>query len=304
MTSSFFQSKAEAKKKRNEEKELRMQEAIGKRSPGHKPYAQTVDVDDDPRFAGTKGDRATKHIPLASIIAKDQVRTEFDESALQELVDSLNANGQQQAALVYWSDGDQKYVIIAGERRFRAAKRADSIETLLCRVHPNEPTPEELLELSFIENAVRKNLKPLEEALVYKRFQEEFGYTTTKIAERTGKNQSTISRALSLLKLPKPIQEQLRAGKLPTSVAREIAKVKDEAEQLKMAAEYRAGKLTTAKAQERTNKKKRGGPKSSSQTKRWTVDGVNISVSIPRGVTMADVAAALMKKHNDILSDG
>ena len=302
MTSSFFSKKA----KDTSEVDTRRAAAVGVRSEGHVPTVSVVDAEEDIRFSGTSHDRSAKHIPFTSIIAKKQVRTEFDEDSLKELAESIKNHKQQSPSLVYWSESDNKYVIVAGERRFRAAQMVEGLQTLLCRVHPHEPSPEELLELSFVENAQRKNLSPIEEALAYKKFQTEFGYSTTKIAERTGKNQSTISRALSLLKLPEDIQGLIGVGdgKIPTSVAREMAKLKDESQQRKMADDYLSGNLTTAKAQEQTSKKKPSASKSAKSNKRWTVDGIPINVPVPKGKTMADVGAALIKKGQEILNDG
>jgi len=258
----------------------------------------------DAKYEGTAKDMNARVISIDRIMAKVQVRTEFSQEAIEEMATSLKTVGQSQPILVYWSEPDDRYVIISGERRYRGAKLA-GLNSLHCRVHPNVPSEEELGELSYIENAVRRDLTPMEEARALKRLQDLKGMTTVELAARTGKNQSTISRLLSLLKLPQSIQGAVEAGKIPTSVAREIVRKKSEPEQLDMAKRYLAGELTTTTAQAETNSKakgKKGGAAKSS--KRWKVDGVTISVKYGRGVTLADVAKALKEKASELENDG
>ena len=179
-------------------------------------------------------DVLVKRIQLSLIIAKEQVRTSFDEGELNELAHSLKTLGQKQPILVYWSEEDERYVIIAGERRFRAAEIA-KLDALDCKIHPSEPSEAELVELQFVENAVRTDLNAIEEALSYKRLQDLNGMSANQLAKRIGKSQSTVSRTLGLLKLPENIQKHVASGKIPTSIAREIVTLKNEDEQQKMA---------------------------------------------------------------------
>ena len=142
-----------------------------------------------------------------------QPRKRFQQEALQELADSIKANGILQPLIVSPSGGGF-YQIIAGERRWRAAKLAGLIKL---PVVSREVGEQEAFELALLENIQRVDLTPLEEALSYKRLAEEFNLSHEEIAERTGKKRATISNALRLLKLPNDVlnmidSEQLSAG--------------------------------------------------------------------------------------------
>ena len=167
-----------------------MEANFGVRPIGHQPASFASGAVDEPRFAGTKRDVNAKLIAVGRIMAKEQVRKNFDAEELGELAHSLKTLGQKTPILVYWSDEDAMYVIIAGERRYRAAQMA-GLSELACQIHPHRPDDAELVELQFVENAIRSDLNPLEEAQSYKRLQELKGYSTTQLAERIGKNQST-----------------------------------------------------------------------------------------------------------------
>ena len=142
-----------------------------------------------------------------------QPRKRFQQEALQELADSIKANGILQPLIVSPSGGGF-YQIIAGERRWRAAKLA-GLNKL--PVVSREVGEQEAFELALLENIQRVDLTPLEEAMSYKRLAEEFNLSHEEIAERTGKKRATISNALRLLKLPNDVlnmidSEQLSAG--------------------------------------------------------------------------------------------
>lgn len=279
---------------------------FGVRPVGHQPASFSSGATDEPRFSGTKRDVNAKVISVGRIIAKEQVRKDFNEQELAELAHSLKTLGQKTPILVYWSDEDAKYVIIAGERRFRAAQMA-GLSELSCQIHPHRPDDAELVELQFVENAIRSHLNAIEEAQSYKRLQELKGYSTTQLAERIGKNQSTISRSLSLLKLPEAIQEHVGKGRIPVSVAREICKLDSEAKQREMAEEYLAGELTTGQAQAQASKiggRGKGGGDAAKQSKKWTQNGISITVAYGRSVTLADIADALEERVRLLRSDG
>lgn len=278
---------------------------FGVRPAGHQLASFDGGASADIRFAGTKRDMNAKLIAVDRIIAKDQVRKNFDQAELEELAHSLRTLGQKTPVLVYWSVEDERYVIIAGERRWRAAQMAGLAE-LACQVHPHKPDEAELVELQFVENAIRSDLNPIEEAESYKRLQELKGYSANQLAERIGKNQTTISRALRLLSLPENIRSNVASGKIPVSVAREIVKVDNEAEQIAMAERYLVGELTTGQAQAETvkNPTKGKGRESAKASKKWTQSGITITVSHGRGVTLADIADVLEERARFLRTDG
>jgi ParB family transcriptional regulator, chromosome partitioning protein len=277
---------------------------FGVRPEGHR-VASFASVDDDPKYVGVSRDLQAKRIALSSLMAKEQIRTSFDEDDLAELAHSLKTVGQKTPILVYWSAADGKYVIIAGERRFRAAQQA-GLEELACQVHSWEPDEAELVELQFVENAVRTDLNAIETALSYKRLQDLKGYSLSQLSERIGKNASTISRSLSLLKLPADIQQEVAKGAVPPSVALTIAREEDEGRQRELFAQALAGNLTRDAAQAQTAKGPGATPQgaSSKSTKKWTQSGVTITVSYGRGVTLSDIASVLEERAKLLKSDG
>src|SRR6266508_5844764 len=140
-----------------------------------------------------------------------QPRTLFDDSALEELAASIREHGIIQPLIVS-ERGADRYELVAGERRWRAAQRA-GLERVPVIVR--ETTPQELLELALIENVQRADLNPLEEAQAYQSLVTEFGLSDSKIAQRVGKNsRETIANTRRLLKLPRQAQEAVLKNRI------------------------------------------------------------------------------------------
>lgn len=156
-----------------------------------------------------------------------QPRKRFQVEALDELADSIKAQGILQPLIVTQLSGG-RYQIIAGERRWRAARLAGlKAVPVVCR----EAGEQEAFELALLENIQRVDLTPLEEALSYHRLVEEFSLSHEQIAERTGKRRSTISNALRLLRLPPEVIELLDLGTLSAGHGRALLGL-NEAEQM------------------------------------------------------------------------
>jgi ParB family chromosome partitioning protein len=166
-------------------------------------------------------------IPVQQILANpNQPRLEMKEESLRELAASIEEKGLLQPILVRRKEG--VYEIIAGERRFRAAKMAGlkEVPTII-----REASDQEALELAMIENLQREDLNPLEIANVYRRFVEEFGYTHDELAKKTGIERSSVTNYIRLLKLPAWIQDLLAAGKLTQGHGRTLITLESEQEQ-------------------------------------------------------------------------
>ncbi|MFN8005554.1 MAG: ParB/RepB/Spo0J family partition protein [Terriglobia bacterium] len=164
-----------------------------------------------------------------------QPRQVFEEAKLEELSQSIRLHGFVQPLIVRKQGA--RFQIIAGERRWRAAQR---LGLLRIPVLVREISNEKLLEVSLIENIQRENLNPIEEARAYSRLAHEFGLTQEEVAERTGKERSTVANFLRLLKLPKEIQEMLQEGTLSMGHARALLGIDSHAEQRKMADKVKA----------------------------------------------------------------
>lgn len=161
---------------------------------------------------------------------RDQPRKKFDEDALVELSESLKQFGVLQPLLVQEREG--YYEIIAGERRWRAAKMAGIKEV---PVIVKKLTEQEILEISLIENIQREDLNPIEEALTYKRLLTEFNLKQDELAERVSKSRTAVTNALRLLKLNEKVQQMIIDEMLTTGHARAILGIEDPEKQYSIA---------------------------------------------------------------------
>lgn len=161
---------------------------------------------------------------------REQPRKYFDEDALQELADSIKQYGLLQPILV--QDRDDYYEIIAGERRWRAAKLAGLKEVpVIIRKYSKQ----EIVEISLIENIQREDLNPIEEALAYKRLLTEFGLKQDEVAERVSKSRTAVTNSMRLLKLSNEVQQMIIDDMLSTGHARALISIEDEELQLQLA---------------------------------------------------------------------
>jgi ParB family chromosome partitioning protein len=177
-----------------------------------------------------------------------QPRTRMDEGALYELAESIKVQGIMQPILVrrlHSGPNDGKYEIIAGERRFRAAKLAglDSVPVLVRDV-PDEA----VAAMALIENIQREDLNPLEEAMGLQRLVKEFGHTHEMAAQAVGRSRSAASNLLRLLNLAEPVQTMLMAGDLDMGHARALLAL-DRASQITTASQIAAKKMSVREAE-------------------------------------------------------
>lgn len=160
----------------------------------------------------------------------EQPRTRFAEENLEELTQSIRANGVVQPIVV--RKKDNKYQIIAGERRWRASQRA-GLQKIPAVV--KEVSDDKLLELALIENIQRHDLNPIEEAKAYKNLVESIGLTQETIAERVGKNRTVITTALRLLKLPEDVQRLIEEQKISAGHGKALLMTDDSDAQKRLA---------------------------------------------------------------------
>jgi ParB family transcriptional regulator, chromosome partitioning protein len=157
----------------------------------------------------------------------EQPRVDFHDAAIAELAQSIREAGVLQPLVVVPEGG--RYKIIIGERRWRAAQKAGLKKIpVLVRHIPHE----QQLEISLIENLQREDLNPIEVAKAYQRLIDEFGYLQADLAEKVGKDRTSVTNALRLLKLPAEIQTDLREGRLSMGHARALLAVEETSGQL------------------------------------------------------------------------
>ena len=170
---------------------------------------------------------------------RDQPRKEFDEDALLELADSIKQFGVLQPLLV--QKKKDYYEIIAGERRWRAAKLAGLKEVpVLIKSY----TDQEIVEISLIENIQRENLNPIEEAMAFKRLLEEFHLKQDEVAERVSKSRTAVTNSMRLLKLSDKVKQMIIDDMISTGHARALLPIEDEEQQYLLATKIFDEKLS------------------------------------------------------------
>ena len=184
---------------------------------------------------------------------ENQPRHVFDDERLKELVLSIKSNGVIQPIVVRRSG--VRFQIVAGERRWRAAKQA-GLQRVPCII--KEIADENVLEVSLIENLQREELNPIEEANAYKRLVEKLKLTQEEIARRIGKDRTSVANAIRLLKLPSRVQEMLEAGQLSMGHARALLAVESPKHQISLAETVIARALSVREVEGLVQKGKTG----------------------------------------------
>jgi ParB family chromosome partitioning protein len=190
---------------------------MAKRALGKGIGALIGETDDARRPAA-----ATVEVPISSLGPNpSQPRHQFPAASLAELADSIRKRGVLQPVLVE-AAGEGRYVIVAGERRVRAAKLAglDRVPVIV-----RSFSPEERLEIALIENLQREDLTPIEEAKAFRQLMEASGQTQEQVAAKVGKDRTTVTNSLRLLKLPGKMQDAVERGELSAGHARALLAV-------------------------------------------------------------------------------
>lgn len=198
-------------------------------------------------------------VPVAAIVPnREQPRRHFDDDALAALADSIRHHGLLQP-LVVRRDG-AGYELIAGERRWRAAKRAGLTEVAV--VFREADDDADRLQLALIENVQREALAPLEEAEAYRQLVEVYGLTQDEVARRVGKSRPAVANALRLLGLPDPVKEQLARGELSPGHARAVLQLDGAEAQVAFAREITLQQLPKREAERlaAARRSRRDGP--------------------------------------------
>ena len=212
-----------------EEEEHKIRESARKKG--------TSDPGNTAQEDGTAGEQMVKVALIET--NQSQARKKFDQEQMEELAESIKLHGVLQPLLVQKKDG--LYEIIAGERRWRAAKLAGLKEV---PVVIRQYTPQESMEVALIENLQREDLNPIEEAKAYQKLIQEFGLKQEEIAAKVAKNRTTITNAMRLLKLDEGIQNMVIENVISSGHARALLGLEDPEMQLKAAKMIMEDKLS------------------------------------------------------------
>lgn len=247
------------------------------------------------KLDGVKALREARLIALDRIEPDpEQPRKQFDHEKILDLAKSLEKYGQLQPIRVTWREDRGKYMIISGERRWRAARFTTRITELQCvvvdRLNEGQARQEQL-----IENCLREDLAPLEKAEAFQIVMTMNGWSARRLADELHMSHPTVLRALALLELPEAVQEQVRTGELSPTKAAEIASLDGPENQVALAEQIVAEKLTREQAVEAVKAKKAGTAATTTRVKEEfrRDDGTRITVTGPAAAGPDAVVAAL-----------
>ena len=179
-----------------------------------------------------------QYLPIERIVAEKQARETFDEESLDGLLMSLREVGQLVPIRV--RKAGEKFVIVDGERRYRAARKL-GLSTLAAIVEAKDVAESEVLQKQLISNVQREDFLPLEKAKAIRRLMDVTKWTASEAASKLGISNPTVSRLLALLELPEDIQQRVASGAIPASSAYQLAKVSDPAKQAELAQQVASG---------------------------------------------------------------
>jgi ParB family chromosome partitioning protein len=201
--------------------------------------------------AGTAAGPGVDTVDIDLIVPNPhQPRARMEPEALQDLADSIREHGLLQPIVVTEASsslGPKTYQLIAGERRLQAARMAGVTRI---PVVVREAAGAELLEIALVENLLREDLNPIEEARAFRRLNDEFGIRQEHIAKRIGRSRGTVTNTLRLLSLPKEIQESLSAGQITEGHARALLGVEDARVRLDLWRKILSDELTVRQAEQ------------------------------------------------------
>ena len=222
-----------------------------------------------------------------------QPRRDFDEAALAELASSIRKYGILQPLLVTKEEKssqrglDVEYVIVAGERRWRAARLANLPQVPVI-VKDSMTEDKTRLEISLIENLQREDLNPIEEAQAFTRLNKDFGYSHDEIARRLGRSRPAISNAIRLLGLPSDMQESLRAGRINFTQARTLLALTDPSKQKEVYKQILAGEIIGTSDLEREAAKISGTNREYGSSRRFSELETNLAKKLGGRITITD----------------
>ncbi len=283
-----------------EEVSLNVDESMGQRRNARKTQLSPVSSAKD---IGRRPLRDYGKVEVNRIIADPhQPRNEFDEGEIERLAGSIRAHGQLHPIRVRWDESIEKWVIVTGEQRWRATVSA-GLPAIDCYFVEGEVSESELREQQLVENLLRTDLKPMEEARAIQSLMELNDWNGKQVAQALRVTTSRISRSLALLDLPPEIQQQVDAGTLPKSSAYEISKLDNSEQQTKVATQAASGELShsqTVRQIKQRRGKKSAKPRSGIHQVFQSERGLKVTVTAPTKVNYHEVELALTEALEEV----
>jgi ParB family chromosome partitioning protein len=230
-----------------------------------------------------------------------QPRSEFAEAEIASLASSIKNMGQLHPIRIRWDGEADSWVIVTGERRWRATKAA-GLSHIDCYFHEDGITPSEILEQQLVENLLRQDLKPMEEARGYASLMQLNGWSGKQTAAALRVSSSKVSRALALLDLPDDLQQQVQSGAIPATSAYELTKLSNEAAQRDLAEQAASGSLSRKKAANAV-RQRRGKKVSPARGIRLTFpaeNGIKVCVMASRKGTYHEIEKAILQALEEV----
>ena len=259
------------------------------------------------KYSGAVKSRSFAELPLDALVADAQTRTEFDEEELARLATSIKRFGQLAPIRARWDEDRGKWVVLVGERRLRACRMA-GLDRIRVEFVDRPMTEADILAEQVVENAVRADLQPVEQARAFERLMAINGWNAQQLAETIGVEPTSVYRSLGLLRLPADVAERVDAGEIRPTAAYEISKLQIADDQREVAAAVAAGDLdhaeTAAEVRRRREagsgpkkrRPKRSGAAAAGPVKHRVAGNLVVTVGRARGrapLTDAEVVAAL-----------
>ena len=231
----------------------------------------------------------------------DQPRTEFDEEEIQNLAGSISSRiGQLHPIRVKWNEQINKWIVVTGERRYRAAMVA-GLSQIDCYFHDQDITESEKLEQQLVENLLRQDLKPLEEARGYAALMELNNWNGKQVAEALRVSTSKVSRGLALLDLPPDVQSRINSGEIPRSSAYELSKLDNPESQSELADKTATGELTQRTATKAVRQRKGKATKARGIRQTFQAEnGLKVTVSANRKGNYFEIEEALQQALDEV----
>ncbi|TWU54714.1 Chromosome-partitioning protein Spo0J [Rubripirellula tenax] len=270
-----------------------LDESMGVRNqemrPTLSPVAKTKDV-------GRRALRSFGTLDIEKLIPDpEQPRAVFSNEELEQLANSIREKGQLQPIRVRWSEELATWIIISGERRYRASKQA-GLQSVNCQFVDGTLSKSEVLQQQLIENLLREDLKPVEEAKAFDQLRGMTGWNSKQLAEAIRVTRSKVTRSLALLRLPDQIRQQVEDGKLSAKAAYELSKLSSDDQILAAFNSLdRSGDYSAAKAQNQVKQRRGKSTPSKTRTKLTFASehGIKVVVSASKQCNYEQVEEAL-----------